>query len=184
MLKIKQNEFPYRNHIPKINYNLKELKIETIKPLKKFDKLHKPKGLWYGIRHHWADFESNKTSFVNKFSQKVYKINNLFKLILKKDAFTDINNPNKNKILVLKKISEFDKFTNKYYQNKIGIRWSDVMKDYGGIEIPKLIYNLHNFHLTDVKKDYSDIRNWYYGWDVPSGIIWNNKVSHKIIKIL
>ena len=58
------------------------------------------------------------------------------------------------------------------------------MKDYGGIENPKIIYNLHNWKFADIKKDYSEIEAWYYGWDVPSGVIWNNKVPHQITKII
>lgn len=178
MTSIKQEDFPYRNIIYK---NKKEVKIESIKPLKKFDGERKPPGVWYGIKHHWADFIDISSS------NKVYKVKNLFKLNLNKKSFTDINKPNKNKILVLKKVSDFVKFTNKYKdQDKTNtkIKWFDVMKDYGGIENPKIIYNLHNWKFSDIKKDYSEIEAWYYGWDVPSGVIWNNKVPHEIIKLI
>ena len=35
-----------------------------------------------------------------------------------------------------------------------------------------------------LNKDYSEIESWYYGWDVPSGVIWNNKIPYEIIKII
>ena len=179
MTSIKQEDFPYRNII----YNdKKEVKIESIKPLKKFDKKRKPPGVWYGIKHHWAEFINEEFN-----SNKIYKVKNLFKLNLNKNSFTDINKPNKNKILVLKKVNDFVKFTNKYKDStktNTQIKWSDVMKDYGGIENPKIIYNLHNWKFANIKKDYSEIESWYYGWDVPSGVIWNNKVIHEIIKII
>jgi hypothetical protein len=41
MTSIKQEDFPYRNIIYK---NKKEVKIDTIKPLKKFDEERKPPG--------------------------------------------------------------------------------------------------------------------------------------------
>ena len=70
MTSIKQEDFPYRNIIYK---NKKEVKIESIKPLKKFDGERKPPGVWYGIKHHWADFIDISSS------NKVYKVKNLFK---------------------------------------------------------------------------------------------------------
>ena len=44
--------------------------------------------------------------------------------------------------------------------------------------------NHEDWKFSDINKDYSEIEAWYYGWDVPSGVIWNNKVPHEIIKFI
>lgn len=51
------------------------------------------------------------------------------------DLTTNINKPNKDKILFIGSIENFDTFTNKYgyvYDGCIGIKWSEVARDYKG----------------------------------------------------
>lgn len=188
MKSVKQSEFPYRSIISKE----KKIILKDIKPNKKYNFMYKPPGLWYGFRHHWAEWLSENEGRFEEVKKKIYKIDNLHKLILKKDSLTDIDNPNKNKVLQIKSTKDFVKFTKKYIKNispnRTKILWANVMKDFGGIEIPKLNYMLHNYPLPNYtsKKNheiYIAISNWYCGWDVASGNIWNSKVPHKIILI-
>jgi hypothetical protein len=60
--------------------------------------------------------------------------------------FTDINKSNKNKILELKKVNDFVKFTN------TKIKYNDVMKDYNGIKNPNTIYIYIIGYLLILKK--------------------------------
>tara|TARA_B110000971_G_C19674803_1_gene348311 strand:+ start:9 stop:587 length:579 start_codon:yes stop_codon:yes gene_type:complete len=192
MKPIKQSDFPYRNIISKKNI----VKINNIKPHKKYNKYRKPHGLWYGFRHYWGENLLLKMYFMDidyniKKPNKIYKVKSLYKLTLKKNSLTDINNPNKNKILSLKTKKDMIKFTKKYKKNQ-KILWYNVMNDYGGIEIPRYHKKLHEYNLggplfsDDSKKKniFDEIREWYDGWDVPSGTIWNSNVPHIIVKII
>ena len=188
---IKQSDFPYRNIISK----KKIIKLINIKPHKTANNHHKPPGLWYGFKHYWGENLLLKMWYISinyniKQPNKKYKINNLYKLVLKKNSLTDIDNPDKNKILSLKTKKDIQKFTIKYYNNKLHkILWYNVMQDYGGIEIPRFHKKLHEYNLpltidNSKKNIYHKIAEWYNGWDVPSGCIWNSNVQHSIIKIL
>ena len=56
-------------------------------------------------------------------------------LRLKKGSLTtNVNKKNKNKILVIKTVKDFNVFSKKYMNNSI-IIWKNLSKDYGGIEI-------------------------------------------------
>ena len=194
MKSLNKRDFPYRNIISKN----KEITLQSIVPLKSHNKIVKPPGLWYGIRHSWAEWLFNLDLDITckNTSKEIYNVSNLYKLIIKKESTTDINNPNKNKILIIKKVIDFVKFTKKFSikdKNKkkfcTQIKWYDVMKHFGGIEIPILNYKLHNYrtgiYYSQNNNDlYLDISGWYYGWDVASGCIWNNKVPHEITKII
>lgn len=114
---------------------------------------------------------------------KKYEIENiyLYGIYLKKNSLTDISKKNPNKILVIKTYGDMVKFSKKYklkLPNSNGfytwIDWYKVSKDFGGIEIPKFIKKAH------ITLD--EYTSWYYGWDIPSGVIWNIDIIKEIIQ--
>ena len=116
----------------------------------------KPNGFWYGFGNEWIDWvRSEMPDWEGKY---IYEV--------------DIGNTN-----VLKIDTHFDlmKFHRKYAERKQIARddlldWSEVAKEYDGIEI--------NPYQFEARYQYM----WYYGWDVASGCIWNlNNVKLKLI---
>lgn len=91
--------------------------------------------------------------FLHKY---IHKIN------LNRNMFTDIKNKDKNKLLVINNIKDFDTFDKKYRDLYIdekrniwrSINWHNVTKDYGGIKICPFLK----------KRNFSDsiyIMSWY-----------------------
>ena len=114
---------------------------------------YKPKGFWYSCYNDWYNWVSiEMPEWLHKY---IHKIN------INKDVLTDIRNKNKNKLLVINNVKDFDIF-NKRYGYKRGINWIKVAEDYGGIEICPFLYKRSNYL-------------WYAIWDVASGCIWNTK---------
>ena len=128
----------------------------------------KPNGLWYSCYNSWYNWVVVEgIPWLHKYIHKI-NINN--------NVLTDIKNKDKDKLLVISNIKDFDIFNKKYgysasynkkfWKNKGGgndlIKWDKVAKDYGGIEICP--------YLTD-KRYYL----WYNTFDVASGCIWNTK---------
>ena len=116
----------------------------------------KPNGFWYGFGNEWIDWvRSEMPDWEGKY---IYEV--------------DIGNTN-----VLKIDTHFDlmKFHRKYAERKQIARddlldWSEVAKEYDGIEINPYQYEARYQYM------------WYYGWDVASGCIWNlNNVKLKLI---
>ena len=158
--------------------NINQIKqITTIKPI----------GLWYAKDDVWL-----------KFSKKVLEKN--YKYLYKVELYyTTFNKPDKNKVLRINTVKDFDKFTFKYGVISEGsiidfvfIKWDKVSTNYGGIEVtanvkdrrylesPEVIkkYKKHNL---EIKKE-NHPTSWYYGFDIPSGCVWNPKAI-KILKI-
>ena len=87
---------------------------------------------------------------------------------------TNIHNKDKNKLLVIKTMKDFDIFNKRYRieENTYSlINWKIVAKDYGGIEICPFISKRKNYI-------------WYSSWDVASGCIWNIKSIIKNIQLI
>ncbi len=131
----------------------------------------KPDGIWYSCGNSWYTWiiEENMTEFLYKY---IHKVN------IPNDAITNIKNKNKNKLLVIKNINDFDIFNKKYgiIQNSGStvnqyIDWISVSKDYGGIEICPLIRSRTNY-------------TWYSTWDVASGCVWNIQPIVKKIELI
>ena len=167
---------PKRNKIDK-NKNL-ELKMKTYKQ----DKF-KPKGFWYSCYNSWYNWlRGEMPEWLFKY---IHKIN------IKRNIITNIQNKDKDKLLVINNIKDFDilieeygficktmskqyktmskQYKKAYRKKKYYCNWIDwrkVSKDYGGIEICPLL------------KD-GRVYLWYSIWDVGSGCIWN---IEKIIK--
>lgn len=164
---------PKRNKIDKTK-NLK-LKIKSYK-----QNTFKPTGFWYSCYSSWYDWV--KKEMPEWLFKYIHKIN------IKTNIITNIQNKDKDKLLVINNIKDFDILIEEYgfiektisneyekYYKQIykkekyyctWIDWRKVSKDYGGIEICPLL------------KD-GRVYLWYSIWDVGSGCIWN---IEKIIK--
>jgi len=126
-------------------------KDEEIK-FKKYQQVRgaKPQGFWYGFGDSWMKWvrrEMPEWEFENYFKVEV----------------------DKNKILILDTIKKAEEFTEQYSDDPFSIEWSEVSKEYSGIEIP----------------DYNEVSKfqWMSTWDVSSGCIWDKNAIKKIRKI-
>lgn len=120
----------------------------------------KPKGLWYGIGTSWIDWVRNEMPEWEK--------DNLFKLDIDESKIIKITND--------KELLDFsDKFSIKHLNSNYitAIEWSEVSKEYGGIEITPYLHSMRMDNRVF----------WYYGWDVASGCIWGGDVIKGIKKI-
>jgi len=148
----KRNTFSSRKYI-NLNYDKKYYSQQP-------EFFMKPKGLWYSCHESWYDWiiDEGMDKWLKKY---IHKIN------LKRGSLTNIGNPNRDKILVIKNMKDLNIFNKKYGRYEDGwftIDWKKVSKDYGGIEIcpyPKRIYD----------EEYE----WIRSFDVASGCIWNLK---------
>jgi len=66
-----------------------------------------------------------------------------------------------NKILLIDTDDKFKDFETEYLQTETDIDWKRVSEEYSGIEISPYFY------------EYRFPSQWYYGWDVASGCLWN-----------
>ncbi len=161
----------------------------------------KPNGFWYGLRHYWLDFYTNgwARKEASKFKYKGF----IYEIKISKDLFTTIDAPDKNKILLIKSIKDL-KTLEQIYDNKIMINkkenkeiselekligkptlfvnWTQVAKDFGGIEIK---HNPWSNGQTIVNDNYHNyLPFWFSAWDVPSGCIWSYDLLKQIKYIL
>lgn len=151
----------------------------------------KPNGLWYSTDDKWIQYY---TKNINKIKQCKY----IYKISIK---YTTIERPNKNRVLKITNEKVFDEFTIKYgYIRKAPmfeetyfmlINWSEVEKDYGGIEIIPLIQTrMFESGSSMPKNTYGEKFNfgesagimfwpklifWQKSLDIDSGCIWNPK---------
>ena len=159
----------------------------------------KPRGLWYANADEWLKYFS-------KYNEKIKECKYVYELKLK---YTEYKKKNINKILHISTEKIFDKFTIKYgivekskYSDddySIFINWTDVAKDYGGIEVMPLIhsrlttrrkldinvvkkYNA-KFKFTKKVKDTTSLMFWLYTLDIASGCVWNPKAVRSIKRI-
>ncbi len=157
---------------------------------------YKPNGLWYATEDEWLKYYLENIKKI-KDCKFIYKL---------KIKYTNYKNTNKNKILKITTESIFDKFTLKYglinkskYSNDkffVLINWFNVEKDYGGIEIIKLItsriktndvniVNKYNkkFKFTNNNDNNVELIFWQYSLDIGSGCVWNPKAIKNIEQI-
>jgi hypothetical protein len=116
---------------------------------------YKPKGLWYGIGVSWIDWVRNE--------MPDWEYDNIFKI--------DLNESNMLMIDTLEKLYSFNKEFGAYFSQTL-IDWKKVSNSYGGIEISPYMWPAR------MELD------WYYGWDVASGCVWNKNVIQNIEKII
>lgn len=122
----------------------------------------KPGGFWYGINDAWLDWCD--TEMPDWIRPHVYEL--------------DINPSD---ILTIQTLADFDKFEQKYvyhhdpevenYPYLIeSVDWKEVARHYPGIEINPYFW----------EKRFNSKGNWYCGWDMASGVIWDVSVIRNI----
>jgi hypothetical protein len=91
---------------------------------------YKPCGLWYSPHKNWINW-------CKKIMPDRCKMYKFFYVVVPR--YTTLENPDKNKVLKIQNENDFDEFNFKYgYMHKdtmMNIKWTDVEKDFGGIEI-------------------------------------------------
>lgn len=175
-----------------IHFSCKE--IPELKSVYQKDAIFKPRGLWYSTDDLWIQY----------YTKNINKINNCKYMYRLKLKYTSFDHPNKNRILKLTDETSFDLFTLKYgivYHNDIlpgtftiYIKWEDVAKDYGGIEVIPLIKERININDKKIVKKYNKkfkfikkldnnaIIFWQYPFDIPSGCVWNPNAISKFVR--
>ena len=98
------------------------------------------------------------------------------------DLFASVKRPNKNKILSLKTVDEFDTFTNKYGRKKnkkVFIKWDKVAKDYKGIYITESVLGDRSDTIPYQNRTTTD--NWlFYDYNMLDDVIIFNKLRNLI----
>lgn len=108
----------------------------------------KPDGFWYGFGFSWVSWIDSE--------MPDWRCDHFYEVILAPGA----------RVLKIKGVYAFDDFDRKYRAGAAGslnryIDWRAVARDYQGIEINPYLW---------ARRLSSD---WYYGWDVASGCIWD-----------
>src|ERR1035437_8747746 len=149
--------------------NTKELSIDLSKKYCDIDIIehHKPHGLWYQINNSWINW--CKSNWSNRACENNIKI----QLDLKS-------------ILIINTAKKLKDFNNKYKVTLFAIPehnlefniidWNKVKKDYKGIEIRNYHKN-KNMGFTFFSISFE----WFLGWDVDSGCIWDLSAVKKIL---
>ncbi|XWV25398.1 putative phage structural protein [Tupanvirus deep ocean] len=157
----------------------------------------KPRGLWYAPGRAWLDWCIKEDYYAHKYKY--------FYVVV--PMYTTLDKPNVNRILKINNEDEFDLFNFKYgFSTKknniddfIMVRWDDVAKDFGGIEIIPLIETRLYLQFSKIINPDADIlikkyrkygfnvneitMFWLDALDVPSGCIWNPKAIKKFYQI-
>ena len=116
----------------------------------------KPKGIWFGIGNSWIDWlEYNMPQWAQPSIMKV--------------------EVNMSKMLNIKKDKDLEAFAKKYTFKKKDMwvaDWKSLAKDYDGI--------IMWIHPPSARMFGDDPNAIWYGWDVPSGCVWNPSAIKKI----
>lgn len=160
----------------------------------------KPCGLWFSPGKDWLRWCKEELPE----HCKTYKF---FYVVVPK--YTTLEKPNQNKVLKIQNEKEFDEFNFKYgymttdknYSeiSSIYIKWNDVEKNFGGIEIIPFIKNRNSLLLNsdangkELREKYekngfvfgssNSSGFWYSFFDVASGCIWNPQAIKKFYQI-
>lgn len=130
----------------------------------------KPEGLWYSYGDHWFQFilGDGETLGVKRY---VYKINIDTKFVLRLrgakaiDGFTEEYGPGGSHVdpndgaAMLRWLARLN-----------WINWTRLSKNYAGIEIAPYCWARRLTMHTQ----------WYYSWDVASGVVWDKKAVKKV----
>jgi hypothetical protein len=160
----------------------------------------KPCGLWFSPGKEWLDW-------CRKILPDHCESNKYFYVVVPK--YTTLENPDKNKVLKIQNENDFDNFNFKYgdsfYDEKgsggvfIKIKWINVEKDFGGIEIIPFLKNRSylfgnpGVNIDELKEKYNKNNlplgdsfmgtMWYISFDIASGCIWNPDAIKKFYRI-
>jgi len=115
----------------------------------------KPQGLWYGCGDAWVEWVRSESPEWLEASNYLYEV--------KTDG----------KVLKISNDEEFEELEAEFgLQSPFGrlIDWELIQREgYGGIEICP--YNMQRRMSSD----------WYYGWDVASGCIWDSSSIQDVV---
>jgi len=141
--------------LPKRNRIDEEKILEIKEDYKQKHSLLKPNGVWYSCYNSWYNWV--KGEMPNWLYKYIHRIS------FNKSVLTDIDNKDKDKVLVLDNIKDIHLFHKRYYNpnDKHYIDWTKVTKDYGGVEFCP--------YFPEIRKKYP----WYYSLDAASGCVWN-----------
>lgn len=122
----------------------------------------KPIGLWYAYNDDWKNFVTKVLDPKNKKSLLKHKY------IIEVNK-TDIEHPDKSKVLFIDNAEDLEEFTDKYsIKDSTNISWDSVAKDYAGIEIGN--YSVLKEYVQDHRV--SELL-WIGTLDMDSGCVWN-----------
>jgi len=116
----------------------------------------KPRGYWYACGPDWIEFTRRE------MKSKYYENGYLYQFQF---HYTDINNPDTNKVLAIRNDADYQTFKENYLRTDTFPNWPKIAQDFGGIELCPLP---------------SDYNFWLRTWDVDSGCFWNPAVMASI----
>ena len=116
----------------------------------------KPSGYWYACGPGWIEFTRRE------MKSKYYENGYLYQFSF---HYTDINNPDADKVLAIRNDADYETFKENYLRTDTFPNWPKIAQDFGGIE------------LCPLPRDYNF---WLRTWDVDSGCFWNPAVMESI----
>lgn len=158
-----QSEDAGRYHISPRPLTRADLKPVPPSVQKEVELMMKPKGFWYSCGSSWEDWVSRE------MPDRVHP----YKYALDIDT---------SRMLIIDTHTKFQDFQHTYARSSSGrmsmlypqhIDWHAVTQDYAGIEICPYMWK---FRMDSVG-------NWYYGWDVASGVIWDTSIIRDITPV-
>lgn len=117
----------------------------------------KPRGYWYACGPEWIEFTRRE------MKSKYYENGYLYQFGF---HYTDINNPDSDKVLAIRNDADYQTFKENYLRADTFPNWPKVAQDFGGIELCPLP---------------SDYNFWLRSWDVDSGCFWNPAVMESMM---
>lgn len=164
--------------------------------IRQIEKIYvKPVGLWYAENELWLKIARDEMNKPYSLADDYF-----YKIELK---YTDIDNPDKRRVLKISTNKDFDRFTfkyggflfHKYGKHKhiyILINWFNVSKDYGGIEITSYLKDRRRLVEKNkkkyekkfmIKEESCAMLTWFTTFDIPSGCVWNPKAIKSFSEI-
>lgn len=116
---------------------------------------YKPEGLWYSFGKQWIDWcRCEMPEWIKKYNYQIFIDSDKIIKIETEEDFTEF-------------VKNFSVNLNQVPEKRL-IDWSKVCLNYDGIEIANS-QNHYNYFWKF--RNY----NWYNGWDIGSGCVWNLK---------
>lgn len=134
----------------------------------------KHNGLWYSKGSAHDDFWEGCGASLNP--------RNLWKLKIKGRYTRSLADAGKNKILLLSDANSCKDFANRYMKETSCNDWSEVMTDFGGIEICKVFESALECGCKDFGWDPKF--NFFVTWDYDSGSIWDLSLIRSVKKFV
>lgn len=134
----------------------------------------KPTGLWYGCNGEWLRFLEDDFNMASADSQRYSEQYFLYAIDVRTVFRRSELREGKPAVLRLTEKSAIEAFSRAYGESshyapneQSDVRWPDVARVYGGIEICPYQWALRHSHV-----------GWYYTWDVASGCVWDARAIY------